>query len=232
MLISALVALGTISIGRLGVDLFPRVEFPYMAVTTVLQGANPETIESEVTDVLEDHLNTISGIKEIRSISSEGLSQIFIQFELEENADNKADDVREKVARGISELPPDAEPPVVEKVDPDSAPILSVMVSGDVSIRALTDFADRTVKERIQRVPGVGSARLVGGREREIRIWLDAQRLRSYGLTASDVIGAIRTEHADIPGGIFETDGATPEFAVKTRGEVDSAREFASFVFA
>ena len=162
MLISALVGLGAISIGRLGVDLFPRVEFPYMAVTTVLQGANPETVESEVTDVLEDHLNTISGIKQIRSISSEGLSQVFIQFELEENADDKAEDVREKVARAVAELPPDAEAPVVEKVDPDSAPILSVMVSGDLPIRTLTDFADRVVKERIQRVPGVGSARLVG----------------------------------------------------------------------
>lgn len=232
MLISALVGLGAISIGRLGVDLFPRIEFPYMAVTTVLQGANPETVESEITDVLEDHLNTISGIKEIRSVSSEGLSQVFIQFELEENADDKAEDVREKVARAVAELPPDAEAPVVEKIDPDSAPIISVMVSGDLPIRTLTDFADHVVKERIQRVPGVGSARLIGGREREIRIWLDAQRLRSYALTATDVIQAIRAEHADIPGGILEAGGATTEFAVKTRGEVDSAREFADIVVA
>jgi len=232
MLIGALVGLGMISVGRLGVDLFPRVEFPYMAVTTVLEGANPETVESEVTDVLEDHLNTISGIKELRSVSSEGLSQVFIQFELDEDADEKAEDVREKVSRAVGELPTDAEAPVVEKVDPDSAPILSVMVSGDRPIRSLTEFADRVVKERIQRVPGVGSAQLVGGREREIRIWLDADRLRSYGLTAPDVIQAIRAEHADIPGGILEADEDTSEFSVKTKGEVDKAREFADIVVA
>jgi HAE1 family hydrophobic/amphiphilic exporter-1 len=232
MLIGALVGLGAISVGRLGVDLFPRIEFPYMAVTIVLEGANPETVESEVTDVLEDHLNTISGIKELRSVSSEGLSQVFIQFELSEDADVKAEDVREKVARAVAELPPDAESPVVEKVDPDSAPILSVMVSGDLPIRSLTEFADRVVKERIQRVPGVGSAQLVGGREREIRIWLDADRLRSYGLTAPDVIQAIRAEHADIPGGLLEADEDTSEFSVKTKGEVETAREFADIVVA
>ncbi len=232
MLIGAFVGLGAISVGRLGVDLFPRVEFPYMAVTTVLEGANPETVESEVTDVLEDHLNTISGVKEIRSVSSEGLSQVFIQFELEEDADEKAEDVREKVARAVGDLPPDAQAPVVEKVDPDAAPILSVMVSGDLPIRTLTDYADHVVKERIQRVPGVGSARPVGGREREIRIWLDGTRLRSYGLTAPDVVQAIRAEHADIPGGLLEADQETREFSVKTRGEVDTADEFADIVVA
>lgn len=232
MLTAALVGVGSISVGRLGVDLFPRVEFPYMAVTTVLEGADSETVESEVTDVLEDHLNTISGIEEIRSISSEGLSQVFIQFELEEDADVKAEDVREKVAAAVAELPSDAEAPIVEKVDPDSAPIISVMVSGDLPIRTLTDFADRVVKERIQRVPGVGSARLVGGREREIRIWLDSERLRGFGLTGTDVIQAIRAEHADVPGGILEADRARREFAVKTRGEVGSAREFADIVVA
>ena len=232
MLIGAFVGLGAISLGRLGVDLFPRIEFPYMAVTTVLEGANPETVESEVTDVLEDHLNTISGIKEIQSVSSEGLSQVFIQFELDEDADEKAEDVREKVARAVGELPSETEAPIVEKVDPDAAPILSVMVSGDLPIRSLTEFADRAVKERIQRVPGVGSAQLVGGREREIRIWLDGARLRSYELTALDVIQAIRAEHADIPGGLLEADADTTEFAVKTRGEVGTAREFAEIVVA
>ncbi len=232
MLTGALVALGLISVGRLGVDLFPKIEMPYMAVTTLLEGATPETIETEISDVLEDHLSTISGLEELRSISSEGVSQVFLQFELEEDADVKSQDVRDKVARARADLPTDAEPPVVEKVDPDAAPILSVMVSGDLPIRELSRFADDVVKERVQRVPGVGSATLVGGREREIRVWIDGRKLRAYGLTVDDVVRALRTEHAEIPGGRMETLGADTEFSVKTMGEVETVEEFRSIVVA
>jgi HAE1 family hydrophobic/amphiphilic exporter-1 len=232
MLIAALVSLGLVSLGRLGVDLFPRVEFPYVAVTTVLEGATPKTVESEVSDVLEEQLNTISGIEKLRSVSSEGLSQVFVQFELEEDIDVKAQDVRDKVARAQAELPVDAEPPVVEKIDPDAAPILSVMVSGHLPIRELTHYAKDVVKERIQRVPGVGSAQLVGGREREIRIWAHARKLRSYGLTVDDLISALRAEHAEIPGGRLEAGGGLSEFSVKTKGEVEAVREFESIVVA
>jgi HAE1 family hydrophobic/amphiphilic exporter-1 len=232
MLIAALVSLGLVSLGRLGVDLFPRVEFPYMAITTVLEGATPETVETEVSDVLEEHLNTISGVEKLLSVSSEGLSQVFIQFELEEDVDTKAQDVRDKVSRALAELPIDAEPPVVEKIDPDASPILSVMVSGDLPIRDLTRYTKKVVKERIQRVPGVGSARLVGGREREIRIWAHARKLRSYGLTVDDLIRALRAEHAEIPGGRLEAGGGASEFSVKTKGEVEAVREFESIVVA
>ena len=105
MLIGALVTLGLISLGRLGIDLFPRVEFPYVAVTTVLEGATPKTVETEVSDVIEEHVNTISGIKTLKSVSSEGLSQVFVQFELEEDVDVKTQDVRDKVALARRELP-------------------------------------------------------------------------------------------------------------------------------
>lgn len=232
MMIGALATLGWISLGRLGIDLFPRVEFPYMTVTTVLEGATPETIENEVTDVIEENVNTIAGIKTLTSVSSEGLSQVFIEFELQEDVDIVAQDVREKVALARRDLPIDAEPPIVEKIDPDAAPILSVMVSGDVPIRDLTRFADDVVKERIQRIPGVGSATLIGGRDREIRIWIDGPRLRSYGLTVSDVQRALRSEHAEIPGGRLDTQGRYAEFSVKTKGEVASVGEFADIVVA
>ena len=232
MLIGALVALGLVSLGRLGTDLFPRIEFPFMAVTTLLEGATPETIESEISDTIEEQLNTIGGVEELRSVSSEGISQVFVRFGLQEDADQRGQDVRDKVARARADLPLDAQPSIVEKVDPDAAPILSVMVSGELPVRDLTRFAKYVVKERIQQIPGVGSATLVGGREREVRIWADARRLRSYGLSVDDLIRALRSEHAEVPGGRLEAGAGQSEFAVKTKGEVESVREFGAVVVA
>lgn len=232
MLIAGLVALGWISWGRLGVDLFPKVEFPFVVVTTTLEGASPDTVETEVTDPLEEQLNTISGVNALRSVSSEGLSQVFIEFELEEDPDVKAQEVRDRVSLAQRDLPSDVNPPVVQKVDPDADPILSIMVSGALSPRELTAFADATVKRRLERIPGVGSVTLVGGRDREIRIWLDAQRLRAYGVTAEDVINALRREHAEIPGGRMETAGEASELTVKTKGEVTSVDGFGDIVVA
>jgi len=174
MIIGALVILGWLSLGRLGIDLFPNVEFPYVTVITTLEGASPDTIETEVTDIIEENVNTISGIKQLRSVSSEGYSQVNIEFELSENIDIKAQDVRDKIAIALQQLPDDVDRPIVEKVDPDAAPILSIVIASDMAIGELTTFADEVAKEAIQRVPGVGSVTLVGGREREMRIWLDA----------------------------------------------------------
>ncbi len=232
MLVGAFVVLGWISLGRIGVDLFPRVEFPYVSVTTLLEGAAPETIETEVTDSVEEQVNTISGIESLRSISSEGHSAVNIEFGLDENVDVKAQDVRDKVSLAVGDLPGDAEQPIVQKVDPDAQPIMSVMISGDMPVREITRYADRVVKEQLQRVPGVGSIRLVGGRDREVRIWLDAVRLRAYGVTAQDVIDAVRREHAEIPGGRLDTVGLRSEFSVKTKGEVQNIAEFGDIVVA
>jgi len=138
MVIGALVTLGWISLGRLGVDLFPKVEFPYVAVTTILPGASPDAIETEISDVIEEYVNRISGIESLSSVSSEGLSQVFIQFELEENVDIKAQDVRDKVALARRDLPQEAEAPINEKIDPSSAPNLSVLIGGDMPIATST----------------------------------------------------------------------------------------------
>jgi len=232
MVIGALVTLGWISLGRLGVDLFPKVEFPYVAVTTILPGASPDAIETEISDVIEEYVNRISGIESLSSVSSEGLSQVFIQFELEENVDIKAQDVRDKVALARRDLPQEAEAPIIEKIDPSSAPILSVLIGGDLPIRDLTQYAEDVVKERLQRLVGVGSVSRVGGQEREIRIWLNAEALRRYKLTASDVMAAIRAEHVKIPGGQLETEGAAAEFSVSTMGEVKSVKDFGNIVVA
>ena len=232
MMIGALVVLGIVSFGRLGVDLFPRVEFPYVAVSTVLEGAAPDTVETEVSDVLEEELNTISGIRQLRSVSAEGLSQVFVEFELEENGDVKAQEVRDKVNVALAALPADADPPIVEKVDPDAAPILSVMLSGNRSVREITTYADEVVREALQRQPGVGAVTLVGGRKREMRVWLDADRLRAQGLTADDVVGALRAENAELPGGRIEVGGRTRELGARTLARARTPSEFMAIVVA
>jgi HAE1 family hydrophobic/amphiphilic exporter-1 len=232
MLNVALIGLGWVSLQRLGVDFFPKVEPPVVTVTTVLEGASPETVETEVTEVLEEEISNLGGLDSLVSKSSEGLSQVMASFEMGTPADVAAQDVRDKVALARRDLPPDIEPPLVERLDPDAQPILSVMIAGERPVGELTRFADDVVKERLQRVPGVGSVTLAGGREREVRIWLDAYRLRAYGLTAQDAIRAIQTEHAEIPGGRLESAGRTAEFSFKTRGEVESVAEFGEIVVA
>lgn len=232
MIIGALVVLGWISLGRVGVDLFPKVEFPVVSVTTKLEGSSPEAIESDVTDPIEEQVNTTSGIETLSSTSAEGLSQVVIQYDLDENVDVKAQDVRDKVSLARANLPQDAEQSIVQKVDPDAQAIMSVMIAGDLPIRDLTHFADKTVKERLQRISGVGSISVVGGRDREVRIWLDAVKMRAYGVTADDVTSAIRREHAEIPGGRLEAMGGLTEFSMKTKGEVSSVEGFRSILVA
>lgn len=232
MMIGALVVLGIVSFGRLGVDLFPRIEFPYVSVATALEGAAPDTIETEVSDVLEEELNSISGIRQLRSVSAEGLSQVFIEFELEENADAKAQEVRDKVNIALGDLPADADPPIVEKVDPDAAPIMSIMLSGNRPVGEITTYADEVLREVLQRQPGVGSVTLVGGRKREMRVWLDADRLRALGVTADDVTRALRAENAELPGGRLEVGGRSREFGARTLAKARTPEEFAALVVA
>jgi HAE1 family hydrophobic/amphiphilic exporter-1 len=201
MLIGGLVVLGLVSIPRLGVDLWPRVEFPMVTVQTVLVGAAPETMELEVTEILEESINTIEGIRSLRSDSSDSLSLLYVEFELEYDVQEKAQQVRDKVAAVRDELPDDVDEPVVDRIDPDAAPVLSVMLAGPYSIREISEFADKRVKTRLERVPGVGSVTLVGARPRQIRIWIDPLRLSGYGLSVDDVLSALRTEHVEVPGG-------------------------------
>jgi HAE1 family hydrophobic/amphiphilic exporter-1 len=201
-------------------------------VTTILEGATPETVETEVTEVLEEEISNLAGLDQLLSKSSEGLSTIFVWFELDVDAAVAVQNVRDKVALARRHLPPDTEPPVVDRIDPDASPILSVMVAGDRSVRELTRFAEDVVKDRLQRVRGVGSVTLIGGREREIRIWLDAYRLRSYALTADDVIRAVQTEHAELPGGRLDAAGRTTEFSFRTLGEVESPEGFGEIIVA
>jgi HAE1 family hydrophobic/amphiphilic exporter-1 len=230
MLIGGLVVLGLVAVPRLGVDLWPRVEFPLVTVQTVLPGAAPETMEREVTETLEESINTIEGIRTLRSTSSDSLSLLFVEFELEYDIQEKAQQVREKVAAVRAELPEDAEAPVVDRVDPDAQPVLAVMLAAPYSIREVSEFADKRVKTRLERVPGVGSVSVVGARPREIRIWVDPLRLSGYGLAVDDVLDVLRREHVELPGGRIET--SNTEYALKTEGKLRSAEEFAGVVVA
>ena len=230
MMISSLMLLGLISVNRVGIDLFPRVEFPYVSVETLLNGASPITMETEVTDTLEEEVVSTSGIENMRSVSSEGYSQLFVEFDLDENVDVKAQEVRDKVNRTLSDLPDDVDLPTICKMDPDSDPILTIMLSGRLSIRDLTSYAEDNVKERLQRVPGVGGIQLIGGREREIRVWLDAPKLRGFGVTVDDVVDALRREHAEIPGGRMDSQGGLTEYTIKTKGEVERVADFGNIV--
>ncbi len=228
MVILAMVVFGVVSYRQIGVDLYPDVDIPVVTVTVIYEGADPETVESEVTDVIEETVNTISGIKTLRSESIEGLAQVFIEFELEEDLDVVSQDVRDKVSAIRGELPLEIEPPIVEKFDIDAAPIMSIVLAGDAPIRALTEYADDTIKPRLEGISGVGSIRLVGKREREVRIWLRADQLRAHDVSVQDVLDVLDQENAEPPGGRVETD--TREIIVKTTGKVQTVEEFGDLI--
>ena len=222
MMIGSLVIMGLVSFRGLGVDLFPKIEFPYVSVQTTQPGAAPGSIETEVTDKIEEAVNSISGIRQLRSISADGLSQVNIEFELDENPDIKTQEVRDKISGIMADLPDDADAPIVERLDPDAAPVVSVMIAGEQPVAELTRFADEVVKERLQRMPGVGSVTLVGGRDREMRVWLDPAKLKAVGLSASDVVRSVEGENAQLPGGRLETDARQREFGARTLAEARS----------
>ncbi len=232
MMIGSLVVMGLVAFRGLGVDLFPKIEFPYVSVQTTQPGADPASIETEVTDKVEEAVSSISGIRQVRSVSTDGLSQVNIEFEIGEDADVKAQEVRDKISGIAADLPDDTDPPIVERLDPDAAPVVSVMIAGEQPVAELTRYADEVVKERLQRISGVGSITLVGGRDREMRIWLDPSKLKAVGLSAPEVVGAVRNENAQLPGGRLEADMRQREFGVRTLAEARTANEFAEMMLA
>jgi HAE1 family hydrophobic/amphiphilic exporter-1 len=228
MVFTALVVFGLIAQRTIPMALYPDVDMPIVTVTVVYEGASPESVESEVTEVVEEALSSISGIKSMRSETSEGVTQIFLEFELNRNVDVAAQDVRDKIAAIRSELPLDSEPPVIEKFDPDDAPILSIVLSGQSSIRELSRYADDVIKPRLESIGGVGGVQLAGDREREVRIWLRVDDLIAYNLAAQDVVETLRKENVEFPGGRIESDKR--ELIVKTRGRVENVPDFKNLI--
>jgi HAE1 family hydrophobic/amphiphilic exporter-1 len=230
MLILGLVVLGLISLGRLELKLDPDIDFPFASVVTELRGASPETVEREVTEVLEEQVNSIEGIRNLSSTSSEGLSRLHLEFDLSHEIDVKIQEVRDKVALARPLLPVDVEDPVVQKFDLDAVGFLTVVIGGPLGQRELSNFAEDDVKERLERVSGVGGVNVIGTRKREIRVWLDPLRLTGYGLAIEDVADTLRRENAELASGRIE--GAEREWSVTTQGKAKSVEEFGEIIVA
>src|SRR3954466_9682680 len=228
VLILALTVIGAFSFTRLGLDRFPKVDFPTIVVTTRLPGAAREEGETEISAKTEEAVNTISGIDELRSTSSEGVSTVIVAFLLEKHGDIAAQEVRDRVNRVLPLLPKNIQQPMIEKFDPDSAPVMTLAVSADKPIRDITEYADKKLRRQLESVSGVGQVVVVGGRARQINVSLDADRLRAYNLTVTDVARSLQTQNAEIPGGRVEQ-GATA-MTLRTRGRVQSVAEFGDIV--
>jgi HAE1 family hydrophobic/amphiphilic exporter-1 len=230
MVTLSLVVFGVLGFLRLGVDRYPKMEFPKVMVIAPLEGASPEVIEEDVTEPLEEQLNTISGVHRLESRSRQGMSQISVEFELGTDLDAATQDVRDRVARARWQLPKDLEPPVVQKMDMSGFPIMWVPITTDRSQVDATEYVKDHVKPMVETVPGVAGIEIFGELKRSIRIWLDGDALRARGLAAGDVMAALRREHVERPGGIVE--GGVVEFAVKTDAEYRSVDELANMVIA
>ncbi|HEY3491119.1 MAG TPA: efflux RND transporter permease subunit [Candidatus Deferrimicrobiaceae bacterium] len=230
MLILALVVVGLAGYSRLGVDRFPSVDLPTVSVRTNLPGATAEEVENQVSRRIEDAVNTVAGIDELRSSSGPGSSNVTITFALDRDIESASQDVRDRVGTILRDLPQDATPPQISKVDNDQQPVLTLALSGDRSLRELTELADKVVKVRLERSSGVGEVKIVGGLSRAVKIWVEADRLAAFRLPITTVRDAITRQNADEPGGNV-THGAREE-TVRTVGKLVDPRSFDDLTIA
>lgn len=228
VLILVLVVVGFVGFTRLGVDRFPEVDFPTVVVTTLSPGSSPEAVETEISDKIEESVNTISGIDELSSTSSEGISTVIVTFNLEKDINVATQEVRDKVNLALPNLPQDIDLPTVQAFDPDSVPIMSIALSSAHPIKELTEFADKTVRRQIESTDGVGEVQILGGRGRQINLWLDAYRLRAYDLTVNDVTRALMAQNVEVPGGRVEAGKTT--LTLRTSGRLKSVEAFNNIV--
>lgn len=230
MMILALIVLGLFSYLKLNVDLYPNVDIPYVIITTVLPGAGPEQIETDVTKKIEDAVNPIEGVDWVQSYSQEGVSIVVIAFKLEIDGKVAAQDVREKLAAIKSDLPEDIEEPVIQRYDPASLPIMSLTVYGKQPDKDITTFTKNIVKKRLENIPGVGSVDLVGGAEREIQIEVDPFMLKAYNLSIQDIIQNVGASNVEIPGGNL-IDGKR-QVLLRTMGKYKDVADFNKVIVA
>ena len=230
MIVLSLVVVGAAGFFKLGVDRFPSVDLPTISVRTNLPGAAPEEVEALISQPIEDVINTVDGISELRSISGQGTSIVIATFKLDRNLESAAQDVRDRVATLGRQLPEDATPPVVQKFDNDSTPVLTLSLTADRSIRELTELADKTVRVQLERVGGVGEVQVVGGLDRAINVWIDAERLAAYQLSISTIRQALTRQNADVPGGNVTT--GKEELTLRTLGRFTDPRQFDDLVIA
>jgi HAE1 family hydrophobic/amphiphilic exporter-1 len=227
MMMVALVVFGFLGYQTLPINLLPSIDFPMVTVITLLPGASPEVMESDVTDVIESAVNTIEGIDQITSYSGQGVSQVTVMFTTDREVDIAAQDVRDKVSGAVGQLPLDAEPPIVQKFDINTQPMLWMALAG-LDARELSDYADQVVKPQLQSVPGVGNVLVPGFREPMIRIWIDRDKLAAHDLAVNDVIMALNRENLELPGGFIE--GPLTELAVRNLGLFETVEDFDNLI--
>src|SRR5256886_2845154 len=230
MLVMGFVVIGAASCVRLGVDRFPTVDLPTVSVRVELPGASTEETETQVAQRLEEQINTIQGINELRSISGTGVAIVIVTFNLSRQIDVAAQDVRDKVAIAVRNLPREILPPIVSKFDNDQAPVVTIALSGERSLRELTEIADKTVRPLLERSAGVGEVRIVGGLARAVSIWVDPDRLAAYQIPITNVRDALVRQNADLPGG--NVTAGLNEASLRTMGRIAEPKDFNDLVVA
>lgn len=230
MIVLSLVVVGSASYFKLGVDRFPSVDLPTVSVRTNLPGASPEEMETLVSQPIEEVVNTVDGIDQLRSVSGQGNSFVMATFNLNRDIDTAAQDVRDRVASVVRDLPPDVRPPVIAKFNNDSSPVLTIALSGDRSIRELTEYGDKIVRPQLERAEGVGEVDVVGGLQRAINVWIDSERLAAYKIPITAVRDALQRQNADVPGGNVEA--GKRELVLRTLGRFTEPRQMEELVVA
>lgn len=224
VLVAIPVVLGIVSYSKLGVDLFPKVDLSAVSISAHLAGASAEEIETTVTKIIEEAVNQVSGIEELRSTTREGVASVMIQFRLDKDGDVAAQEVRDKISSILNRLPQGMEPPVVNRFDIDAAPIMTIGISGRRDVREVTEIAKRQIQEQLQTVPGVGAVFVSGGRTRAINVVVNTERLASFGLSIEDVRVALVSQNLEVPGGIVSQ--GPRELVLRTLGRMQTAEQF------
>jgi HAE1 family hydrophobic/amphiphilic exporter-1 len=230
MLILGLVVVGSASYMRLGVDRFPAMDLPSVFIRTMLPGASPEEVEVLISQPIEEAVNTVQGLDELRSISGAGSSIVIATFQLDRDIEAATQDVRDRIATVLARLPRDVRPPIVGKADNDSSPVMTIALSANRPLRELTEIADKVVKPFLERSAGVGEVEIIGGLERAINVWVDADRLAAYQLPITAVRDALARQNADLPGG--NVTGTTREQTLRTMGRVVDPKAFGDLMIA
>ncbi|MCP3162186.1 efflux RND transporter permease subunit [Myxococcus qinghaiensis] len=217
MIMAATIVFGVVASQRIGISQFPDVDFPTINISVTWEGANPEAVESDVIEPIEEAVTQVEGVTSITSNARQGGANITVELDLSRNVDTALADVQTKVSQAQRQLPEDIDPPIVTKTNPEDQPIIQVGVSGPFSQQVVSDFARYRVKEKLQTVPGVGEVQIGGSLERNVRIWVDSSKLDSLGLTVTDITAALQREHVELPAGRIETAGR--EVNVRVLGE-------------
>jgi HAE1 family hydrophobic/amphiphilic exporter-1 len=228
MLSGVIILFGIIAFQRIGIDRIPNIDFPVVMVTTTLRGADPDVVDTSITSVIESAVNTTPGIDHIQSASSPGVSSVSITFALDKNIDVAYNEVQSKVSQALRRLPTDTDPPVVQKVDTNAAPVIWLALSGDRTVQQLNLYASNILKKKFETIDGVGEVQLGGRRDRVIRVNVSPERMAAYKLTATDLVSAFNREHVQLPGGFLVSQQA--EKLLKLDLEFHNIKDLANLI--